>query len=194
MKLAKKFRQSIKKSSIILVKYSGFARAIRIVSNILDEIEKEQLRQYPNIHKSVNFSGRNLVVTSPDKLIMGEGSVFHDDTYLETTGGLTIGKYVHIGRGLTIFTTNHNYQSKIRIPYDEFRIEKPVVIEDFVWIGANVCIVPGVTIEEGAVVGMGSVVVNSIPKCSVVGGNPAEIIGYRSVETFEKLKSEGKYF
>ncbi len=60
-------------------------------------------------------------------------------------------------------------------------------------MGARCTIIPGVTIEEGAVVAMGSVVTKDVPKGAVVGGNPAKILKYRDLEKYDKLKSENKF-
>jgi acetyltransferase-like isoleucine patch superfamily enzyme len=128
-----------------------------------------------------------------DKFHIDHTSHIKSDTFIECTGGVTIGRYFHTGRGLTIFSTNHNYKSPSTIPYDHEDTQRPVVIEDFVWCGANVTILPGVTIGEGAVVGAGSVVTKDVPKHAVVGGNPARILGNRDIETFERLKQMGKY-
>ena len=109
-------------------------------------------------------------------------------------GGVTIGRYFHTGRGLTIFSTNHNYENATMIPYDEVSVDKPVAIKDFVWCGSNVTIVPGVTVGEGVVIGAGSVVVNDIPDYAVVGGNPAKVLKYRNIEAFLKLKEDEKWY
>jgi len=116
------------------------------------------------------------------------------DTLIECSGGVEIGKYFHTGKGLTIFSTNHNWQRPQKIPYDEKIILKEVIIEDFVWIGANVTITPGVTIGEGAIVGAGAVVTKDVPACAVIGGNPAKIIKYRDVDKFYELKNKRSYF
>lgn len=52
----------------------------------------------------------------------------------------------------------------------------PVIIEDNVWLGEGVIVLPNVTIGENSIVGANSVVTKSIPKNSVVAGNPARII------------------
>lgn len=127
------------------------------------------------------------------KFKIHETSHLKSDTIIETSGGLQIGKYFHTGKGLTIFTSNHNYNG-VKIPYDEVSIYKPVIIKDFVWIGANVTILPGVIIGEGAVVGGGSVITKNVPDFAVVGGNPAKIIKYRDIENFKLLKSQGRFF
>jgi acetyltransferase-like isoleucine patch superfamily enzyme len=114
-------------------------------------------------------------------------------TYINSAGGVKIGQYFHPGKCLTIYSANHDYDHGDAIPYDERDILKPVVIEDFVWCGANVIILPGVTIGEGAVIGAGAVVTKSIPPMVVAAGNPARVIKYRNKEHFEKLKAEGKF-
>jgi acetyltransferase-like isoleucine patch superfamily enzyme len=52
----------------------------------------------------------------------------------------------------------------------------PVVIEDAVWIGTQVIVLPGVTIGRGSVVGAGSVVTHDVPPFVVAAGNPARIV------------------
>lgn len=179
---------------MMFLRYSGIAQAVRIIHNLLQEIEKMRIRDRADIHRSVALHGHNIVIKHPENVLIKEGSVLHGDTYLEAQGNLTIGRYVHIAKGLTIFTTNHNYRSTCSIPYNGTKISSPVTIEDFVWIGANVCIVPGITVGEGAILGMGAVVVNDVPKGAIVGGNPAKIISYRDQKTFENLKAQGKFF
>ncbi len=60
-----------------------------------------------------------------------------------------------------------------------FAEEKPVVIEDDVWIGSRVTILPGVTIGRGSVVGAAAVVTKDVPPYSVVAGNPAKVVKTR---------------
>lgn len=53
---------------------------------------------------------------------------------------------------------------------------KPIRIERCVWIGFDACVLPGVTIGEGSIVGARSVVTESVPAFTIVGGNPARVI------------------
>jgi acetyltransferase-like isoleucine patch superfamily enzyme len=50
-----------------------------------------------------------------------------------------------------------------------------VIIEDDVWIGANVVILPGVTIGRGSVIGAGCIVNKPVPPMSLAFGNPMNI-------------------
>ena len=152
-----------------------------------------------NINNRKEFG--NSVITStvyiarPDLLKLGE-YVFIGDwgRIYNEKGGVSIGNHVQIGEQVFIVTTNHNYENADKIPYDHKTIHRPVIIEDFVWIGARSTILAGCHIDEGAVIGAGSVVTKSVPKCAIVAGNPARIIGYRNIEAFEKLKKEKKFY
>lgn len=125
---------------------------------------------------------------------IGATSHLKSATFIECSGGVTIGEYFHVGRGLTIFSTNHNYLTANKIPYDEVALDGPVEIGDFVWCGANVIILPGVTVGEGAVLAAGSVVTKSVPPMAVVAGNPARVVKYRDAERFAALKAAGSFF
>lgn len=107
-------------------------------------------------------------------------------------GGVKMGKFCHIAKGLTIYSHNHNFKSEEFIPYDNQELLQPVEIGDAVWIGANVTIARGVKIGHGVVISSGSVVFGKVPDCAIVRGNPAEIVKYRDKEIFWKLYKEGK--
>lgn len=106
---------------------------------------------------------------------------------------LKIGNNVFIALGCNINNINHKYENNEKLPFNEEHIVSPIEIGDNVWIGMRSIILAGVKIDEGAVVAAGSVVTKSVPKCAIVGGNPARIIGWRNKEQYEKLKKEKKF-
>jgi acetyltransferase-like isoleucine patch superfamily enzyme len=53
---------------------------------------------------------------------------------------------------------------------------RPVTLEANVWVGFDSCILPGVTIGEGSIVGARSVVVGDVPPLCIAAGNPAKLI------------------
>lgn len=116
--------------------------------------------------------------------------------FFSAPGGIVIKQGVCIGHKVSILTENHRYDAKDlkAIPYDNMYIRKTVTIDENVWIGQQVIILPGVTIGEGAVVAAGSVVTKDVEPLAVVGGNPAKIIKYRDKNVYYKLKSEDKIF
>ena len=96
-------------------------------------------------------------------------------------GELHIGKNVMIGAALIVYTKNHNFE-RLDIPICEqgYAETKPVVIEDDVWIGGRVIILPGRKIGKCSIIGAGSVIVKDVPPYAIVGGNPAKILKYRN--------------
>ena len=105
---------------------------------------------------------------------------------------MTIGRWVHTGEGLKVFTRNHNYEGEA-IPYDNTYVHKAVTIGDCVWIGAYVTLLPGTTIGEGAIIQAGSVVHGEIPPMAIAGGNPAKVFAWRDKERYLRLKEAGRF-
>ncbi len=132
-------------------------------------------------------------VRHPQNLKVGYKTVMSGDLFINAMGGVEVGKYCHIAKGLTIYSHNHNWKSEKYIPYDDTNIKKPVKIGDCVWIGCNVTIAPGTKIGDGVIISSGAVVFGEIPPCAIIRGNPAKIIGYRHKDVFNKLYSEGKF-
>ena len=87
---------------------------------------------------------------------------------------VTIGDYTMIGPGTLITSVGHTLSPKGRRSHLSFA--KPVTIENDVWIGGNVVILPGITIGRGSVIGAGSAVTKDIPPFSVAVGSPARVI------------------
>lgn len=90
---------------------------------------------------------------------------------------ITIGQRVVVNDGVTILTASHDVDSTT------FEATSaPVMIEDYAWIATGACIMPGVTIGRGAVVGAFAVVTRSVDPFAVVAGNPARVVKHRSAD------------
>ncbi len=85
-------------------------------------------------------------------------------------GEVHIGDYVMFAPNVMISTTGHPIHPSFRDKGAQFSL--PVTIKDHVWVGANVSIMPGVTIGENSVIGAGSVVTHDIPDNVVAMGVP----------------------
>ena len=96
-------------------------------------------------------------------------------------GPLSIGRNVMMGPRCCILGSSHETAS-VNLPMNQqgFSPDRVVIIEDDVWIGANVTILPGRRIGRGSIVGAGSVVTHDVAPFTVVGGNPAQVIGSRN--------------
>lgn len=87
---------------------------------------------------------------------------------------VTIGDYVLIGPNTLITTVGHPLSPKER--RNKIGTTAPVTIGNDVWIGGNVCILPGVTVGNNVVIGAGAVVTCDIPDNSLAMGVPAKVI------------------
>jgi maltose O-acetyltransferase len=96
-------------------------------------------------------------------------------------GQIAIGNDVMMGPDVVIITENHSFD-RIDIPIRKQGYSNPekVTINNDIWIGARVIILPGVDIGSGAIIGAGAVVTKNVPAYAIVGGNPAKIIRYRN--------------
>ena len=175
--------------------YLQFDRVVDFVLNARTQVRLLRYKKQGVEIKFIPQGGHELMIAGDvSKFKIHHTSHLKSDTFIECSGGVKIGRYFHVGRGLTIFSSNHNYKNSKKIPYDEVSILQPVEIGDFVWCGANVTILPGIEIGEGAIVGAAAVVTKDVPPFAIVGGNPAIIIGQRDRAQFEKHKIENAFY
>lgn len=104
-----------------------------------------------------------------------------DDTHIY------LDDYVMIGPNVTICSATHPIDPALR--QQQIQYNKPVHIQKNVWIGANVMIMPGVTIGENSIIGAGSVVTKDIPANVVAFGNPCVV--YREICEDDKKYYDG---
>ncbi|MGY8605199.1 sugar O-acetyltransferase [Gluconobacter cerinus] len=100
---------------------------------------------------------------------------------------VTIGSNVFIAPAVGIHTAGHPLDPERRNQGLEYAL--PVTIEDSVWIGAGVQIMPGVTIGRGSVIGAGAIVNRDIPPSSIAVGNPARILRTITEKDREKYRT-----
>lgn len=136
---------------------------------------------HDTVFGNVKFRGKALIEPfcrlSGDPVIL-IGSNFYMNAGCHLLGDITIGNNVQIGPKTVIWGRDHG-MARDNLICVQKHIRAPIKIGDDVWIGANVTILKGVEIENGAVIGAGSVVVRSIPAYGVAVGNPACVIKYR---------------
>jgi len=93
---------------------------------------------------------------------------------LSEHGNVTIGDRVSIAPRVTLVTSSHPNNSRIR-PFAPLA-QGPIVIEDDAWLGAGCVVLPGVRVGRGAVIGANSVVHQDVPPLHVVAGQPARTV------------------
>lgn len=122
-------------------------------------------------------------ITNKKTLIIGENFQMNDYVHITAMVNVKIGNNVLIASKVYISDCSHgsysgdaNDSSPLSIPKDRPLIFKSVLIEDNVWIGEFVSILPGVTIGKGSIVGANSVVSRSLPANVIAVGSPAKPI------------------
>lgn len=120
--------------------------------------------------------GKNLFIEAPHKLIIGHESIINSGVHIYTgfynDSKVIIGNKVGIGLDSLITTNSHTIgPSSQRCGNNT---SQTVVIEDGVWIGANVTVLQGVTIGHGGVIAAGAIVTQSTEPDCLYAGVPAK--------------------
>ena len=130
------------------------------------------------VHVDIDFHcecGKHIFIG--DKVIINMNCTFVDNNRIE------IGNNVLIASNVQIYTATHSVRLDERMVQNWSDGQEvcrtyalPVKIEDGIWIGGGVIILPGVTIGRNSVIGAGSVVTRSVPENCVAVGNPCRVI------------------
>jgi len=123
------------------------------------------------IFGKLDITGQGRVLSN---IRIGEQCMLTTPLFLNASAPITIGDRVGIGHHVVIITDSHDMQDPDNRCGPGHAL--PVTIENGVWIGARVTILPGVTLRRGSVVAAGSVVASDVPEDALVGGSPARTI------------------
>lgn len=113
-------------------------------------------------------------VVTPSGISIGERTIINEMCYLDGRGGITIGDDTSISFGTTIITGSH------RANNDFCYYTAKVLIGNHVWTGARAIILDGSTLEDGSIIGAGSVLKGTAENCGIYVGNPARFIKKRT--------------
>lgn len=161
-------------------KLRNIRRWLRVNVNFL--VAKRKIASYkskPTINVKSEFNGKTHLGDNTHfngMVVTGKGAVFIGDNF-------------HCGRDCLIISDSHDYKNAEVLPYDNKLITPDTIIEDNVWLGSRVIILPGIKIGYGAIVQAGSVVVHDIEPLSIVGGHPAKAFMSRNAEHYFSLSS-----
>ena len=105
---------------------------------------------------------------------VGENFYANYNLVILDVGKVRIGKNVMFAPNVSIYTAGHPVHPDSRNSGYEYGID--ITIGDNVWIGGNVCVLPGVKIGDNVVIGAGSVVTKDLPDNVIAVGNPCRVI------------------
>ncbi|MEO5979828.1 MAG: acyltransferase [Chryseolinea sp.] len=112
-----------------------------------------------------------------DAVKIGSHCQINENVYIQSA---VIGDYVLIAQNVAVLAVTHKFDDiHVPIMLQGSTLPHPVTIEDNVWLGRNVIVMPGVKLGTGCIIGAGSVVTKSVPAYAIFGGVPAKIIKYR---------------
>ena len=124
-------------------------------------------------------------------------NIYHNFRFVSVSGKFVMMKNSGAAAGLTVITGNHQRKLGVFLKditgTHEDDVEKDIIVEDDVWIGANVTLLAGAHIGRGSIIGAGSVVRSKVPPYAIVTGNPAKVMGF-SFTPKEILEHEAKLY
>ena len=132
------------------------------------------------IRRLLGRTGKNVSIVSPFfcdygyNIEIGENFFMNMNCVILDGAKVTFGDNVFVAPGCGFYTAGHPLDAERRNAGLEYAL--PIRIGNNVWIGAQVCILPGVTIGDNSVIGAGSVVTKDIPSGVLAAGNPCRVI------------------
>lgn len=166
---------------------------------------KAMMKQYLPLKSDLGACGRNAILEYPIRFEHPQ-SVFIEENVKIRYGcqiinsaseKVVIKKYTAIAVGCTIITNTH--KSVVTIPHILLGASHisdkstDIIIEEDVWIGANVTLLAGACLRRGCIVGAGAIVSKEVPPYAVVVGAPAKIIS-KKFELEDVLKHEAALY
>lgn len=160
---------------VVKKRYQCFDRCFE-----LNQLRPSDIKRKEIIKEILGYYPENLELLSPfycdygKNIHLGKNVYINLNNYFMDGASITIGDNVFIGSYCGFYTANHplDYTNRNK------GLEKalPIKVGDNCWFGANVSVMPGVTIGAGCVIAAGSVVTKDIPDNSLAAGVPAKVI------------------
>lgn len=157
----------------------------------LNNLRPQRINDKENIIKNLfGKTGKIFTIVSPFycdygyNIEIGENFFINMNCIILDEAKVTFGDNVFIAPNCGFYTAGHPLDVEQRNKGLEYAY--PITIGNNVWIGAHVCVLPGVTIGDNTVIGAGSIVTKNIPANVLAAGNPCKVI--RNITEEDKLK------
>ncbi len=125
-------------------------------------VMKFEIGKSSSVHLGCKF-------TAVTEFYMGKNSTINQYCRIDNRGGVTIGNNVSISPCVSLITADHDVQT-----IDCAGRQKAIIIKDFVFIGSEAMVLPGVVLEEGSVLGAKSLLTKSTLAFGIYTGLPAQ--------------------
>lgn len=159
---------------------AAFHRALRLSHRYTAAYLEDPHSARPVLEELLGAVGDNVEVRPPVSVDYGSQIYIGDRTFINSgltaldVAAITIGSDCQIGPNVQLLTPTHPVEPQPR--RDKLEAAQPITIEDNVWLGGGVTVLPGTRIGTNSVIGAGSVVTKDVPANVVAVGNPARVI------------------
>jgi len=109
-----------------------------------------------------------------ERKIIGDGSYIGKNVYFDLFDVVKIGQNCAISAGVKFITHSNPEDRFLQNIYP--REQRPIVVGDGAWIGANTIVLNGITVGKNCVVGAGAVLTKSFPDYSLIVGVPGRLV------------------
>lgn len=121
-------------------------------------------------------------------IVMGDNFYSNHNLVILDCAEVVFGDNVYVGPNCGFYTAGHPLDYRIRNQGLEYA--KPIKVGSNVWIGGNVCVMPGVTIGDNVVIAGGSVVTEDIPSGVLAAGNPCKPVKELPKEDIPEIEKD----
>ena len=117
------------------------------------------------------------ITSDTGRIAIGAGALLNLNVMVAAVERTEIGDHCMLANGCLVTDGNHRFDDPERpVPWQGFTTKGPTILEDNVWLGANVVVTSGVRIGRRSVIGANSVVTEDVPPFSIAAGAPAKVL------------------
>jgi acetyltransferase-like isoleucine patch superfamily enzyme len=155
-----------------LARRQAFARGV-VHGNALQMLREGRLTIGPH----ALFEPGVWLTSATGRIAIGGGTFLNLNVMVAAVERTEIGEHCMLANGCLVTDGNHRFDDPdTPVPWQGFSTKGPTVLEDNVWLGANVVVTSGVRIGRRSVIGANSVVTEDIPPYSIAAGAPATVL------------------
>jgi galactoside O-acetyltransferase len=132
-------------------------------------------------YRNISIGRNSFFSSNGGTIIIGNNAAFNSNVHINSSvgGKILIGDNVLVGPNVVMRTANHRFDNPALPINMQGHSFEDIIIENNVWIAANVVVLGGVKIGTGSIIAAGSVVTKDIPANVIAGGIPAMILKKR---------------